>query len=320
MKILVTGSSGFIGYHLTKSLLHDGNIVCGLDSMNNYYDIKLKRERLKNLTKYDGFNFSELNLADGIGLEKKFKTFSPEIVVNLAAQAGVRHSIHNPMDYLDSNLVAFMNVLDICKKLEVKGLIYASSSSVYGGNTKIPFDVSDKTDNPLSLYAATKKSNELLANSYNRVHNLNVTGLRFFTVYGPWGRPDMAYFSFTRNIIKNIPIDVFNEGRMQRDFTYIDDIILGIKSAINKNYSCEIFNLGNNQPVELMKFISILENEIGKKAKINYQPMQTGDVKTTYANIDHSIKKLDYKPKTSIEDGLKNFIGWYKSFYRNKNN
>lgn len=320
MKILVTGSSGFIGYHLTKSLLRDGNIVYGLDSMNNYYDIKLKRERLKNLTKYDGFNFSELNLVDGIGLEKKFKTFSPEIVVNLAAQAGVRHSIHNPMDYLDSNLIAFMNVLDICKKLEVKGLIYASSSSVYGGNTKIPFDVSDKTDNPLSLYAATKKSNELLANSYNRVHNLNVTGLRFFTVYGPWGRPDMAYFSFTRNILKNIPIDVFNRGRMQRDFTYIDDIILGIKSAINKNYSCEIFNLGNNQPVELMNFISILEKEIGKKAIINYQPMQTGDVKTTYANIDHSIKKLDYEPKTSIEDGLKNFIGWYKSFYRDKHN
>tara|TARA_B100001094_G_C18165434_1_gene791763 strand:- start:1078 stop:2040 length:963 start_codon:yes stop_codon:yes gene_type:complete len=320
MKILVTGSSGFIGYHLSKSLLDDGNVICGIDNMNNYYDIRLKKERLKNLKKYNNFKFHEINLINSNALKSIFKKFSPEIVVNLGAQAGVRHSINNPMDYLDSNLIGFVNVLDNCKRSNVRGLIYASSSSVYGSNTKIPFDVDDKTDNPVSMYAATKKSNELLANSYSHIHNLNVTGLRFFTVYGPWGRPDMAYFSFTNNIIDGKPINVFNEGKMQRDFTYIDDIIEGTKTAIKKNYRCEIFNLGNNKPVKLMDFISILEKEIGIKAQIKFQPMQRGDVKTTFANIDYSEKKLNYEPKTSIEKGLKNFISWYKSYYSLKIN
>ena len=315
MKMLITGSSGFIGYHLCKSLLEEGNNICGIDNMNDYYHIDLKKARLERLIKYDNFEFHETSLTNHIDVEKIFKKYSPQIVVNLAAQAGVRFSITNPKAYLDSNLIGFMNILENCSKSNVDGLIYASSSSVYGGNSKIPFDINDRTDNPVSLYAATKKSNELLANAYNEIHNLNVTGLRFFTVYGPWGRPDMAYFSFTKSIFEGKTINVYNNGKMERDFTYIDDIIVGTKSAIEKNYSSEIFNLGNSQPIDLMNFISILEDKIGKKAIINFEPMQLGDVKTTYANIDHSALMLNYKPRTTIEVGLEKFISWYKKFY-----
>tara|TARA_Y100000741_G_scaffold159656_1_gene120602 strand:+ start:4194 stop:5156 length:963 start_codon:yes stop_codon:yes gene_type:complete len=318
MKILITGTSGFIGYHLAKSYLEDGHSICGIDNMNNYYDKNLKISRLERLLAHKKFEFNEANLIDINSLGKIFDKFKPQKVVNLAAQAGVRYSIKNPKAYLDSNLIGFMNVLESSRKHEVEGLIYASSSSIYGGNSKIPFDVTDKTDNPISLYAATKKSNELLANAYHNIYNMNVTGLRFFTVYGPWGRPDMAYFSFTKNILEGKSINVFNKGKMKRDFTYIDDIISGTKAAVKRNYPCEIFNLGNSESIELMEFISILEKNIGKKAKISFLPMQNGDVKATYANISHSTKMLNYKPETKIHKGLKSFVAWYQSYFSDK--
>ena len=315
MKILVTGSAGFIGYHLCNSLLNDGYDILGIDNINNYYNKNLKLERLEILKKYKNFNFKKIDISNRENVAKIFKNFKPYKVINLAAQAGVRFSIENPYAYIDSNIIGFINLIEISKQNDVNGFIYASSSSVYGGNKKLPFSESDMTNDPISLYGATKKSNELIANSYSSLYGLNTTGLRYFTVYGPWGRPDMAYFSFTKKILAEEPIEVYNNGKMKRDFTFIDDIILGTKSALEKNYKCEIFNLGNNKNEELMDLIKVLENELSKEAIVKFLPMQSGDVIETYANIDKSIEKLNYNPKTSINDGIPTFINWYKKYY-----
>ncbi len=314
MRIIVTGSAGFIGYHLCKNLLEDNYEVLGIDSLNSYYDRKLKKDRLKILQSYNNFKFEKINIIDKVELTTAFKKFNPDRFVNLAAQAGVRHSITHPYDYLDSNLIGFLNVIELCRNNQV-GLIYASSSSVYGKNKSMPFNENHKTERPIALYGATKKANELIAHAYSHLYDLHTTGLRFFTVYGPWGRPDMAMFIFTNKIISNKPIPVFNNGEMRRDFTYIEDIVLGTKSAINKNYKCEIFNLGNNKSEKLMDMIGLLENEIGKKAIIDYQPMQPGDVKESFADINHAKDKLGFSPSISIEDGVPKFISWYKSYY-----
>ena len=312
MKIIVTGSCGFIGFHLCKSLLDDDYEILGIDNINDYYDPKLKYARLNQLSSYKNFTFDKIDITNKDLLSKSFQLFKPEKVVNLAAQAGVRYSIENPQAYMDANLVGFLNIIESCRRNNVDGLIYASSSSVYGGNMKIPFGVEDRVDNPVSLYAATKKANELIANSYSHLYGLNTTGLRYFTVYGPWGRPDMAMFIFTKKIMAGESISVFNNGNMKRDFTYIDDIISGTRSALDKNYKCEIFNLGNNKSEQLMHMISLIEKELDKKAKINFQPMQPGGVKESYADIKHSMEKLNFFPKTSIEDGIPNFIDWFK--------
>ena len=313
--ILVTGVSGFIGYHLAKSLLIDGIKILGIDNINTYYDVNLKNARLKELSNYKNFTFKKIDISDRSELKKIFIEYKPFKVVNLAAQAGVRYSLKNPFAYMDSNVVGFLNILEFCKDYKVEGLIYASSSSVYGNNKKIPFSTDDRVDNPISLYAATKKSNELMAYTYSHLYNLKTTGLRFFTVYGPWGRPDMAYYIFTNKILNNKTIDVYNNGEMKRDFTYIDDIISGLRSAIDKNYKCEIFNLGNNKSDKLMDFIGIIENELKIKAKINFKPIQPGDVEKTYADINRTKKMLSYNPKVNLKNGMKNFIEWYKSFY-----
>ena len=316
MRILVTGSAGFIGFHLCKSLLEDGYVVLGIDNINDYYDPTLKLARLEQLKPYKNFKFEKVDIADRESITKSFQAFKPNKVVNLAAQAGVRYSIENPYAYMNSNLVGFLNIIELCRHNEVEGLIYASSSSVYGGNIKIPFSVEDQVDNPISLYGATKRANELIARSYSRLYDLHTTGLRYFTVYGPWGRPDMAMFIFTKKILADEPIPVFNKGNMKRDFTYIDDIITGTRSAIDKNHKCEVFNLGNHRSEQLMDMIALIEKELGKKAIINFQPMQPGDVKETYADIDHSIKKLNFSPQTSIEVGISKFIHWYKSYHK----
>jgi len=313
-RILVTGAAGFIGMHLCKSLLDDGYEVLGIDNMNNYYDPALKQARLDLLTPYEHFTFSKSDIANLTRLEENFKSFQPNKVVNLAAQPGVRYSIKNPHVYIQTNVVGFMNILECCRHNNVDGLIYASSSSVYGGNEKIPFSEDDRVDNPVSIYAATKKSNELMAYTYNHLYGLHTTGLRFFTVYGPWGRPDMAMYIFSDKMSKGESIPVFNDGKMKRDFTYIDDIIQGVRASLNENYPCEVFNLGNNNWEELMDVISILEKEIGHKAEINFLDMQLGDVKKTYANIDRSAEKLDYKPSTDVDVGIKKFIEWYKLY------
>ncbi len=315
MKILITGAAGFIGFHLCKSLLNDSFDIVGIDNINDYYDPNLKNARLENLNKYTNFKFYKSDLIDRARLQDIFDKENPVKVVNLAAQAGVRYSIENPYSYLDSNLVGFLNIIELCRNNQIHNLVYASSSSVYGSNSKIPFSVSDKTDNPIALYGATKKANELIANAYSHLYELNTTGLRFFTVYGPWGRPDMAMFIFTRRILENKPIPVFNNGKMKRDFTFVDDIISGTRASLDKNYKCELFNLGNNKSEELMDVINILENELNKKAVINFQPMQPGDVKESFADISHSQNKLNYKPKTSIMDGIPKFIEWYKKYY-----
>ncbi|MBC8312595.1 MAG: GDP-mannose 4,6-dehydratase [Candidatus Marinimicrobia bacterium] len=314
--ILVTGCAGFIGYHLTISLLKDGIEVLGIDNLNEYYDINLKNNRLLNLKAYRNFTFQKIDIANKVSLSQRFKKFQPDMVVNLAAQAGVRYSIENPYAYLDSNLTGFLNILEMCRNYEVKGLIYASSSSVYGSNTKYPFNTSDRTDNPIALYGATKKANELMAHSYSHLYNLPTTGLRYFTVYGPWGRPDMAMYIFTENIFQGKSIPVFNQGNMKRDFTFIDDIISGTRSAMENNYACEIFNLGNNKSEKLMDMIKIIETNLAKKADIDFQPMKQGDVPESFADIDKSIEKLDYHPKIDIEDGIPLFIDWYKSYIR----
>lgn len=314
MKILVTGSAGFIGYHLSKSLLDNDYKVLGLDNLSNYYDVNLKLARLNQLQSYKNFIFEEVDIADQNSLSKSFKNFNPQKVVNLAAQAGVRYSLENPYAYMDANMVGFLNIIELCRHNDVEGLIYASSSSVYGGNTKIPFSVKDSVNNPISLYAASKKSNELIANAYSHLYGLHTTGLRYFTVYGPWGRPDMAYFIFTEKIINGESIPVFNHGDMKRDFTYIDDIISGTRAAIDKNSKCEVFNLGNHKSEKLMDIISIIEENLGKKAKIEFLPMQQGDIKESFADIKESIEKLDYKPRISIKKGIPKFIDWYKSF------
>jgi len=313
--ILLTGCAGFIGYHLSVSLLEDGVEVLGLDNLNDYYDINLKNNRLKNLNTYRNFTFQKVDISHKDSLSQSFKEFQPDMVVNLAAQAGVRFSIENPYAYLDSNLTGFLNILEMCRHHKIKGLVYASSSSVYGSNTKIPFSISDRTDNPIALYGATKKANELMAHSYSHLYGLSTTGLRYFTVYGPWGRPDMAMYIFTKKICKGESVPVFNHGKMKRDFTFIDDIIAGTRSAIEKNYDCEIFNIGNNKSENLMDMIKIIETNLGKKAHIDFQPMQPGDVPESFADIDRSIEKLNYNPKIDIENGIPLFIDWYKTYH-----
>ena len=315
-KILVTGSAGFIGMHLCQSLLNDGFEVLGVDNLNDYYDLNLKKSRLKILDEFKKFTFLKVDISNYDMLNEAFTTFKPDKVVNLAAQAGVRYSLENPQAYINSNITGFMNILECSRHHKIEGLIYASSSSVYGGNDKTPFSVFDPVNKPLSIYATSKRSNELMAQTYNHLYNLNVTGLRFFTVYGPWGRPDMAMYIFANNIINNKPITVFNHGNMQRDFTYIDDIISGIRSSINKNFSNEIFNLGNNNCENLIEMITLIEQSLGKKAKMIFKEIQPGDVKKTFADINHSKEKLDYVPKIRIRDGIPFFIEWLKSYHR----
>ena len=313
-KILITGAAGFIGYHLSRSLLKDGAIILGIDNLNNYYDTGLKEQRLKRLKGFKNFTFKKIDLIDEKKLNNALLNFNPSIVIHLAAQAGVRYSIENPRAYLDSNLIGFHNIIEQCRRCKIEKLIYASSSSIYGLNEKIPFSVNDKTDYPVSLYGATKKSNELVAHAYSHLYGLKTIGLRFFTVYGPWGRPDMAYFSFTKKIIEGRKIEVFNHGNMQRDFTYIDDIVNGIRNAIEKDFNFEIFNLGNSKSEDLMTMIRIIEKELNINAKIVFKDMQAGDVFKTYADIKKSSKMLGFKPKVSLQVGLKRTIDWYKSF------
>tara|TARA_B100002052_G_C15884817_1_gene601062 strand:+ start:3484 stop:4443 length:960 start_codon:yes stop_codon:yes gene_type:complete len=315
-KVLVTGSSGFIGMHLCLDLLNDGYVVKGIDNMNDYYDVSLKKARLNLLSDYNNFTFNKIDISNQQDIERVFNQFKPEKVVNLAAQAGVRYSIVNPHAYIQSNIVGFLNIIEACRHYDVKGLIYASSSSVYGGNKKTPFSVDHRVDKPISIYAASKKSNELIAHAYSHLYNLNTTGLRFFTVYGPWGRPDMAMYIFTDKISNGKKVPVFNHGKMQRDFTYIDDIINGIRASIEKNYSCEIFNLGNNHCEGLMDMVSHIEKALDKNAEINFMDIQPGDVPKTFADIGHAKIKLNYEPKISIQKGIPKFIEWYKSYHK----
>lgn len=318
-KILITGCAGFIGYHLAKSLLNKDNSVIGIDNLNNYYDVHLKENRLEQLKVFNNFQFVKADIADEKAVNLLFAENKFDIVVNLAAQAGVRYSIDNPRSYISSNIIGFFNILEACRYNPVKHLVFASSSSVYGNQNKIPFTVNDNVDHPISLYAATKKSDELMAFTYAHLYKIPLTGLRFFTVYGPWGRPDMAYFSFTNKIYADESIKIFNNGDMLRDFTYIDDIVHGIELVIDKAPKGEdpykIYNIGNNKPERLMYFIETLENAIGKKAKKEFLPMQPGDVYQTYADISELEKDFGFKPKTSIEDGLKKFADWYKEYY-----
>jgi UDP-glucuronate 4-epimerase len=333
MKILVTGAAGFIGFHLSKSLLARGDEVVGLDNLNDYYDVSLKQARLKQLREIPGFRFIKLDIADREGMANLFTAEKFERVVNLAAQAGVRYSLTNPYAYIDSNIQGFINILEGCRHNDVKHLVYASSSSVYGANTAMPFSVHDNVDHPVSLYAATKKSNELMAHTYSHLYGLATTGLRFFTVYGPWGRPDMALFLFTKAILAGEPIQVFNHGKMKRDFTYIDDIVEGVVRTLdhvaepNSGWDghdpdpgtsaapYRLYNIGNNNPVELMNLISTLEKELGKTAEKKMLPLQAGDVPATYADVDALITDVGFKPSTSIEEGVSNFVKWYRTFY-----
>ncbi len=317
-RILVTGCAGFIGMHLCKKLFELGYDVIGIDSLNDYYDVDLKLKRLSFLQNSPSFSFVKIDISNMNDLENIFKIYKPNKVVNLAAQAGVRYSLINPHSYMESNIYGFMNVLECCRNFDVEGLVYASSSSVYGGNKKIPFSESDNVDSPISIYAASKKANELMAYSYNHLFGIRSTGLRFFTVYGPWGRPDMAMYIFANKIINNEPIQVFNHGQMKRDFTYIDDIIDGIVYSINKNYKCEVFNLGNNSSENLMEVVSLLEKKIGKKAIIQYEPMQPGDVSNTWADIEKAEQKLEFSPKTNIRSGINKFIDWYLDYSKVK--
>lgn len=332
-RVFVTGAAGFIGFHLSRRLLKEGCHVTGIDNLNHYYDVGLKEARLEKLTPFENFSFFKTDLSDREGLKKVFKNREFDVVVNLAAQAGVRYSIENPHAYIDSNIVGFVNLLECCRHTNVKHLVFASSSSVYGANTKMPFSVHHNVDHPVSLYAATKKANELMAHTYSHLYGLHCTGLRFFTVYGPWGRPDMALFLFTRAILEEKPIKVFNHGRMQRDFTYIDDIIEGVVRIMGRfpepdptwsgddpdpgtSYSrYKIYNIGNNNPVELMEFISAIEKVLGRKAKKEFLDLQPGDVPATYADIDDLVKDVGFKPKTPIETGIKHFVSWYKEYY-----
>ena len=314
-QILVTGCAGFIGMHLCKSLLDDGYNVLGIDNLNKYYDPGLKRDRLKILKDYDLFSFLKLDITDLNELSHTFRNFNPSKVVNLAAQAGVRYSIENPHTYVDSNINGFMNILECSRKNNIKNLVYASSSSVYGGNTKVPFSEDDMVNKPISVYAVSKVTNELLAHTFHRLYGLKSTGLRFFTVYGPWGRPDMAMYIFVRKILNDEPIDVFNFGNMERDFTYIDDIIKGIRAAIDKNYDYEIFNLGNSKVENLSNVILNIEKELNRKVKINYKPIQPGDVEKTFSDISKAKKLLGFNPSTSIDEGIKKFISWFNDYH-----
>lgn len=333
MKVLVTGAAGFIGSHLSRRLLGEGHAVVGLDNLNDYYSVDLKRSRLEGLLQQDGFHFVQQELEDGAALRALFAAHDFNAVINLAAQAGVRYSLENPQAYISSNVNGFMEILECCRHAQTPHLIYASSSSVYGLNASMPFSVSDNVDHPISLYAATKKANELMAHTYSHLYGLPTTGLRFFTVYGPWGRPDMALFLFTKAILAGEPIKVFNEGQMQRDFTYIDDIVEGIvrllekRATANSTWSAEspdpgtscapyrLFNIGNNQPVKLMDFIGAIENALGQKAEKLLLPMQPGDVAATYADIDALSDYVGYRPATSIEHGIDNFVRWYREYY-----
>ena len=332
-KILVTGAAGFIGFHLCQRLLARGDQVVGLDNLNDYYDVSLKEGRLKLLTDKENFMFIKRDIADRSGMEKLFAENKFDAVVNLAAQAGVRYSLTNPHAYIDANLVGFMNVLEGCRHQQVGHLVYASSSSVYGANTSMPFSVHDNIDHPVSLYAASKKANELMAHTYAHLYGLSCTGLRFFTVYGPWGRPDMALFLFTKAILAGEPIDVFNHGRMRRDFTYIDDIVEGVVRVIdqpaqpNPEWSSDnpdpgtsaapyrVYNIGNNNPVELMHLIETLEKALGKVAEKNFMPIQPGDVPATWADVDALSNDVGFRPATPIEDGVGRFVDWYKGYY-----
>lgn len=320
MKLLVTGAAGFIGFHVCKALLSRGDDVVGIDNLNNYYDISLKESRLNQLQLEKRFSFRKINIEDRSEIEKTFSEGSFDRVIHLAAQAGVRYSLENPYAYIDSNIIGFLNILEACRHNNMQHLVYASSSSVYGANEKTPFSVEDKVVKPVSLYGATKASNELMAYSYNHLYKTPMTGLRFFTVYGPWGRPDMAYFKFTKNIINDDSIDVFNNGNHARDFTYIDDIVAGVVNSVDRHIDeendCKVYNLGNNKPVELMQFIQTLENIIGKKAKLNMLPMQNGDVEKTYADIIVSMNELNYSPNTNIENGLARFVEWFREYYK----
>ncbi len=335
MKILITGAAGFIGFALSKKLLESNSFskVVGIDNLNDYYSVKLKEDRLKILLDYEKFSFKKFSLEDKENILSLFKRYQFDIVVNLAAQAGVRYSLQNPFSYIDSNIKGFINILEGCRHYNVKHLVFASSSSVYGANRKMPFSVHNNVDHPVSLYAATKKANELMAHCYSHLYNLPCTGLRFFTVYGPWGRPDMALFKFTKNIIAGEPIDVYNFGKMRRDFTYIDDIVEGVIRVMGRipsgnpewnpfipdpssSYApYKIYNIGNNQPVELLDFVYTIEDALGIKAKINFLEMQPGDVPETYADVDDLANDVGFKPSTPLKTGVKKFIKWYKNYY-----
>ncbi|PCJ28636.1 MAG: capsular biosynthesis protein CpsI [SAR86 cluster bacterium] len=334
MKVLVTGSAGFIGHALSLRLLARGDEVIGIDNLNDYYDVTLKQARLDRLLKHENFTFLKIDLENADEINAAFAAHQPQRVVNLAAQAGVRYSLENPQAYISSNLAGFVNILEGCRYNQVEHLVYASSSSVYGANTRMPFSVHHNIDHPVSLYAATKKANELIAHTYSHLFDLPTTGLRFFTVYGPWGRPDMALFLFTRAILAGEPIDVFNNGQHKRDFTYIDDIVEGVIRTLDKTATpsdewdsakpdpatskapYRIYNIGSNNPVELMYYIETLEKCLGKTAKKNFLPLQAGDVPATFADIDALVDDVGYKPKTKIEDGIANFVEWYRSYYQ----
>lgn len=333
MKIIVTGAAGFIGSRLSEKLLARGDEVIGIDNLNDYYDVSLKEARLARLTPQPNFEFHRIDVADRVALDRVFAAAKADRVMHLAAQAGVRYSIENPHAYIESNIVGFMNILEACRHGELEHLVYASSSSVYGANTNMPFSIHNNVDHPVSMYAATKKSNELMAHSYSHLYRLPTTGLRFFTVYGPWGRPDMSLFLFTKNILEGKPIDVFNYGKHRRDFTYVDDIVEGVIRCIDQvaepaaqwtgdtpdpgtsNAPYRVYNIGNNAPVELMDFISAIERALGIEAEKNLLPLQLGDVPDTYADVQALVDDLGYKPATSIEDGIANFIAWYKDYY-----
>jgi UDP-glucuronate 4-epimerase len=333
MKVMVTGSAGFIGSALSLRLLERGDEVVGIDNLNDYYDVGLKQARLERTAAYTGYTDKRISLEDREGIAGIFREFQPERVVNLAAQAGVRYSLENPLAYVETNLLGFANILEGCRHNNVEHLVYASSSSVYGSNTNMPFSVHDNVDHPVSLYAASKKANELMAHTYSHLYRIPTTGLRFFTVYGPWGRPDMAYFSFTKKILAGKPIDVFNNGNHQRDFTYIDDIIEGVVRVLdripepNPDWSGDapdsatstapyrLYNIGNNEPVELMHYIEVLENCLGKKAEKNMLPMQPGDVQATYADVDELVRDTGYQPATRVAEGMARFVDWYREYY-----
>jgi len=334
MSILLTGAAGFIGFHVAQRLLTDGHRVVGLDNLSDYYDPTLKQARLDRLTPHAGFGFEQVDVSDRTAMAEVFHRHRPARVVHLAAQAGVRYSLLNPYAYVDANLVGFLNVLEGCRYQSVEHLVFASSSSVYGANTRLPFSVHDNVDHPLSLYAATKKANELMAHSYAHLYGLPCTGLRFFTVYGPWGRPDMALFLFTRAILEGRPIDVFNEGRMQRDFTYIDDVVEGVVRVLAKPAGPDpawsgdrpdpgtsrapyrIYNIGNDRPVELLRYIEVLEKCLGRTAKKNFLPLQPGDVPVTRADVDELARDFGYRPQTTVEEGVARFVEWYRGYYR----
>lgn len=334
MRVLVTGAAGFIGSHLSQRLLARGDEVLGYDNLNAYYDPRLKQARLDKLLPLDGFGFVQASLEDRPALEAAFDRFKPQRVVNLAAQAGVRYSLENPQAYVESNIVGFLNILEACRHRGIEHLVYASSSSVYGANKKLPFAVEDSVDHPVSMYAATKKANELMAHTYSHLFGLPTTGLRFFTVYGPWGRPDMALFLFTRKILAGEPIDVFNHGHHTRDFTYVDDIVEGVVRTLDRvpgpdpaydplnptpassTAPYRVYNIGNHQPVQLLRYIEVLEECLGRKAERNLLPLQPGDVPDTYADVSALQRDTGYSPSTSIETGVRRFVDWYRNFYR----